>query len=92
MAFLEIAPHNRKTPKRYDYVGGCLIAYACHLSLTLGKDAHQGWLTFDVMEEHPQDQIKLMALYSKKYGALKFGETTMLIGPDQAALLINKYL
>jgi len=33
-----------------------------------------------------------MALYSKKYGALKFGETTMLLGPDQAALLIEKYL
>jgi hypothetical protein len=92
MAFVEIAPHNRTEPKMYDYVGGCLIAFACRLSLTQGKEHHKGWLTFKVMEEHPEDQIKLMAVYSQKYGAVRVDETTMLIGPENAQLLIQTYL
>jgi len=33
-----------------------------------------------------------MTLYSNKYGAKKFGETTMLIEPDEGVKLIEKYL
>ncbi|WP_198952507.1 hypothetical protein [Mucilaginibacter sp. MD40] len=33
MAFVEVAPHNRKDKKKYDRVAGCLIAYAYQLSL-----------------------------------------------------------
>jgi len=92
MAFVEIAPHNRADPKKYDHVAGCLIAYASRLSLDLGKNEYEGWLSFQVSEEKPEDQIKLMAVYSKKYGALRYDEHTMFIGPDQAAVLIKQYL
>jgi hypothetical protein len=92
MAYLEIAPHNRTDPRKYDYVAGCLIAYACKLSFTKGKGDHQGWLTFDVSEENLEKQHRLMAHYSQKYGAKRFGETTMLIEPNQGLVLIADYL
>jgi hypothetical protein len=37
-------------------------------------------------EEDKKDEIKLMALYSKKYNALKFGDTTMVIPPEGGLL------
>lgn len=92
MAYIEIAPHNKGVGKRYDKVAGCLIAYACRLSFKSGKDHFKGWLTFDVFEEDKKDEIKLMALYCKKYGALKWGETTMVLSPEVGEELINKYL
>lgn len=93
MAFIEIGPHNKEVPKRYDHVAGCLIAFASKLSLDLDEEGvYQGWLSFDVMEADPGDQIKLMAVYSKKYGALRVDETTMSIGPEQGAILIQQYL
>src|SRR5271156_5997678 len=79
MAYIEIAPHNMGAYKKYDKVAGCLIAFACRLSFIHGKDDYNGWLSFDVMEKDKKDEIKLMALYCLKYGALKFGETTMVI-------------
>ena len=44
------------------------------------------------MERNKEDEVKLMALYCKKYGALKFGETTMVISPEAGEILIAKYL
>jgi hypothetical protein len=92
MAYVEIAPHNKGRSKRYENVAGCLIAFACRLSFIHGKGHYQGWLAFDVLEEKKEDEIKLMAIYCGKYGALKFGETTMVIPPDAGEHLINKYL
>lgn len=92
MAYVEIAPHNKTKNKRFDNVAGCLIAYACRLSFLLGADHFKGWLTFDVMEENKEDEIKLMAVYCQKYGALKWGETTMVISPELGEKLINKFL
>jgi len=92
MAFLEIAPENKEHPKRYDHVAGCLIAFACKQSFIHGKDDHMGWLTFDVGEERPEDAIRLMAHYSRKYRAMRFGETAMLISPDDGEQLIKEYL
>lgn len=92
LAYVEIAPHNKTKPKRYDFVAGCLIAYACKLSFDQGKNHHQGYLTFDVMEEKEEDQIKLMELYSTKYKAFKVAETTMLIIPKDGKALIELYL
>jgi len=92
MAYIEIAPHNKGKTRRYDDVAGCLIAYACRLSFINGKGDYKGWLAFDVLEETAADSIKLMALYSKKYGALKFGETTMVIPPNEAKKLIDQFL
>jgi hypothetical protein len=92
MAYVEIAPHNKGAVKEYDNVAGCLIAYACRLSFTKGEGDFEGWLAFDVLEEEKEDEIKLMALYSQKYNALKFRETTMVIPPEGGQKLIDEFL
>lgn len=92
MAFLEIAPHNKGRNKKFDKIAGCLIAFACRLSFTEGKGDYKGWLAFDVLEENKEDEIKLMAVYCEKYGAIKYGETTMLITPEIGQNLITKFL
>jgi hypothetical protein len=92
MAYIEIAHHNKGKAKQYDKVAGCLIAYACRLSFLNGVDHFKGWLTFDVLEENKQGEIKLMALYCQKYGALKWGDTTMVISPEIGEQLISKFL
>jgi hypothetical protein len=92
MAYIEIAPHNKGKVKQYDKVAGCLIAYACRLSFLNGVEHFKGWLTFDVMEENKLDEIMLMAMYCQKYGALKWGKTTMVISPEIGEQLISKFL
>lgn len=37
LAFIEIAPHNKTIPKAYDYVAGCLLAFAYHQSVVKQK-------------------------------------------------------
>jgi len=92
MAFIEVAPHNKGNDKRYDRIAGSLIAFACRLSFKNGKGDYLGYLTFDVQEENKEDEIKLMAVYSKKYNALKYGATTMIIPPSGGEKLINEFL
>lgn len=92
MAYVEIAPHNKGKSKRFDKVAGCLIAFACRLSFIHGKDYYRGWLTFDVLEKNKEDEIKLMAVYCQKYGALRYSETTMVITPEAGEQLIIKFL
>lgn len=92
MAFIEIAPYNKGKNRKYDNVAGCLIAYGCRLSFIHGEGPYLGWLCFDVLEENKADERKLMAMYCKKYGALKFGETTMVISPEAGEQLINEFL
>ncbi len=92
MAYVEIAPHNKGKNRKFENAAGCLIAFACRLSFIYGKEYYKGWLAFDVMERNKEDEVKLMALYCKKYGALKFGETTMVISPEAGEALIAKYL
>lgn len=92
MAYLEIAPHNQLKNKKYDYVAGCLIAYACKLSFIKGKSHFKGWLTFEVYEETDKGQIRLMSVYSKKYLARKTDEHTMIITPTDGETLIEEYL
>ena len=92
MAFIELAPHNKGKTKAHDRVAGCLIAFACRLSFILGAEHFKGWLDFDVMEENKEDEVKLMAMYCKSYGALKWGERTMVISPEVGEQLINKSL
>lgn len=69
-----------------------MIAYASRLSFIWGQGDFKGWLAFDVLEEDKNDEIKLMAIYCKKYGALKFGETTMVISPEAGEKLIENFL
>jgi len=93
MAYLEIAHHNKGEDKRYDKVAGCLIAFASRLSFIHGEDFHKGWLAFDVLEETTEDEEKLMALYSKKYNAMRLeGTTLMIISPENGEKLIEFYL
>lgn len=86
MAYLESAPENRGDGKSYDYVAGCLIAYACRLSLIHGKDWHQGFLSFQCMDE------EVIRVYHHKYGAVRSDDTWMFIEPPQGTILIEKYI
>jgi len=92
MAFVEVAPHNKKNAKTYGHVAGCLIAFAYQLSVTEGVGDYNSILQFDVMEEKMEDEVKLMALYSTKYNAKRWGDTTMVIMDDDGEALVKKYL
>lgn len=93
MSYVEISPHNQGKNKRYAHVAECLIAFACRLSFIHGSGAFKGWLAFDVLEEKKENEIRLMALYCGKYGALRFGETTTLVIPPEAGeKLIDAFL
>jgi hypothetical protein len=93
MAFVEVAPHNRGNNRKFKLVAECLIAFACRLSFQQGEGHYKGWLSFTVGEPDPKDRVKLMSLYSEKYGAMRVGETTeMLITPEGGESLIEKYL
>ena len=93
MSYIEIAPHNQGKNRKLFLVAECLIAFACRLSFIYGSDAYQGWLAFDVLEEKKEGEIRLMALYCKKYGALRIGDTTRLVIPPEAGeKLIDTFL
>jgi hypothetical protein len=90
MAFVEVAPHNRGKDRKYEKVAGCLIAFACRQSFIEKKG---GFVAFDVLEDDKATEMKLMAMYSKKYGALQLeNSTTMLILPEGSEKLITDYL
>ncbi|QTE40976.1 MULTISPECIES: hypothetical protein [Mucilaginibacter] len=92
MAYLEVAPHNRSNPKKYEQVAGCLIAYAFQQSVIQGKGDYNSMLQFDVLEEKKEDAIKLMAVYSGKYNAKRWDDTTMVIMDEDGESLVTKYL
>jgi len=64
MNLVELAPWNiGRTKKRYDYVAGCLIAFACREAFKLNSN-YQGFLTFE-------SKTSLMNLRSKEFSDLK---------------------
>ncbi len=84
MDVLEIAPHNIGRNKRYDYVAGCLIAFACKESFKLGGN-YKGFLTF-------VSKTNLIEWYSSKYGAeLALGQR-MFIDWENGTKLVQRYL
>ena len=84
MDALELAPRNIGHKKRYDYVAGCLIAFACRESFKLEGD-YKGFLTF-------VSKSNLIELYSQKYGAeLALGQR-MFIDWINGEKLIEEYL
>lgn len=85
MEALEIAPHNiGKSNKRYDFVAGCLIAFACKESFKIPGD-YKGFLTF-------VSKTNLIQWYIDKYGAeLALGQR-MFIDWETGEKLINEYL
>lgn len=92
VAYLEISPHNKYNPRKYDYAGDCLIAFAYRLSLLYGKGDYKGWLVFEVKESDPDTQKKLMNFYKEKYKATIMDETTLIISNEAGDDLIEKYL
>ncbi len=85
MDLVEIAPHNigRKN-KRYDYVAGCLIAFACRESFKLESN-YKGFLTFE-------SKTKLIDWYKINYHAQVAMGQKMFIEPFDGEKLINTYL
>ena len=85
MNALEIAPHNiGQKNKKYDYVAGCLIAFACRESFKL-KSVYRGFLTFNA-------KTSLINWYSRKYGASIGLGQRMFIDSENGLKLINEYL
>jgi hypothetical protein len=92
MTYLEIAPHNRYDERKYDRVAGCLIAYAFKRSLIDGMGDYNGQLFLDVLEEDPENEHRLIKLYTNKYNAKVYGGTRLYIIDDDGQELIDKYL
>jgi hypothetical protein len=92
MAYIEIAPYNRGDNKKYDYVAGCLIAFAFKQTFQSRDPNYKGYLTFDVMEETEQETEKLMKIYSQRYNARRSSPTQMVIIDEDGDALVNKYL
>jgi len=85
MDLVEIAPHNKgQTDKRYKYVAGCLIAYACRESFKLESN-YKGYLDF-------VSKTALVSWYRDKYHALSTRGQNMHIDPDGGQELIEEYL
>lgn len=85
MDVIEIAPHNfGSTNKKFDYVAGCLIAFACRESFKL-EGNYKGFLTF-------VSKTNLIDWYKKKYGATQALGQRMYIDDVNGLKLIEKYL
>ena len=85
MDAFELAPYNiGQKNKRYDYIAGCLIAFACRESIKIKSD-YKGFLTF-------VSKTNLIKWYAEKYGAkLALGQR-MFIDWENGERLIEKYL
>ena len=85
MELLEVHPENRGSKnKKYDYVAGCLIAFACSEAF-LNEGNYHGFLTF-------RSKTELIEMYKNKYGASQTIGNRMYIDPDQGMKLMNQYL
>ncbi len=96
IAYLEIAPHNQGNVRKYDYVAGCLIAFAFKQSLIKGKGDYRGILALTVAESSKVRRKKLLEIYCEKYNAVVVDKTvanpTLLIMDEAGEKLISKYL
>jgi len=85
MDLVEIAPHNiGQKSKRYRYVAGCLIAFACRESFKLESN-YKGFLTFE-------SKTKLINWYNQNYYAQIAMGQKMYIEPSDGEKLIKEYL
>lgn len=85
MDVLEVAPHNIGSKnKKYDYVAGCLIAFACRESFKL-EGTYKGFLTF-------VSKTDLIKWYIAKYGATVALGQRMFIDDKKGIQLIEEYL
>ncbi len=85
MNLLELAPHNiGRNEKRYEYVAGCLISFACYESFKLETN-YKGFISFETKK-------KLRNWYKDNYYAEDAMGKKMFIWPDDGIKLINEYL
>lgn len=84
MDLIEIAPHNAGKNKRFDFVAGCLIAFACRESIKLETN-YRGFVSFVA-------KTKLIGWYKMKYGATQAIGQRMYIDDFQGQQLITEYL
>lgn len=85
MDLVEIAPHNRgRKNKQFDYVAGCLIAFACRESFNI-EGNYKGFLTF-------VSKTKLIKWYQAQYGAKQALGQRMYIDDIAGLKLIEEYL
>lgn len=85
MDLVEIAPHNiGQKEKRYKYVAGCLIAFACRESFKLNSH-YKGFLSFEA-------KTNLIPWYQKHYFAKIAMGQKMYIESDDGERLIDTYL
>ncbi|MGK0363645.1 MAG: hypothetical protein ACI85O_000698 [Saprospiraceae bacterium] len=85
MELVEIAPHNiGQKSKRYEYIAGCLIAYACKETFKLETN-YKGFLSFEA-------KTRLIDWYKEKYYAKIAMGHKMYIEPEDGIVLINEYL
>lgn len=84
MNLVEVSKTNLGRKKRYDYIAGCLIAFACKQSFEIETD-YKGFLTFNAKSE-------LTELYKSKYHAKQINGQRMYIEPENGIQLINEYL
>jgi len=81
MHLLESAPFNIGKTKAYNGVPGNLVAYACKVSFMNGLDGYVGFTS----------KTQLIAHYEKTLRATHVGGQRMIIFPENAQFLINKY-
>jgi hypothetical protein len=81
MHLVESAPFNKGKTKMYSGVLGNLVAFACRLSFQRGHEGHVSFLSKSQLIEH----------YEKTLGAFHFGGRIMIIEPQAALKLTNKY-
>ncbi|MDO1512188.1 hypothetical protein Q2T41_05915 [Maribacter confluentis] len=85
MDVIEIAPYNiGSSSKRFNYVAGCLIAFACRESFKI-EGNYKGFLTFT-------SKTNLINWYKTKYGATQAFGQRMFIDDSIGLQLIEKYL
>jgi hypothetical protein len=78
---IESAPFNFGKPKLYEGVAGNLVAFACKESKEKG---YEGCISFT-------SKTKLIGHYEKTLGAVHLGNHRMVIYPNAAEKLINRY-
>lgn len=84
MDLVEIAPQNIGKNKRYNYVAGCLIAFACRESFKLDSN-YKGFLSFE-------SKTRLIDWYINNYYAQIAIGQKMFIEPSDGEKLIEIYL
>lgn len=76
--------HIGSSDKKFEYVAGCLIAFACRESFKI-EGSYKGFLTF-------VSKSNLIEWYKEKYGAIQALGQRMFIEDKIGLKLIKKYL